>query len=62
MIKCDRIKVQLLRPEQKISEQPLSNFREVRLVTLTEVDGVRVDYFDKKVEWFPVNKLVYVLK
>lgn len=62
LIKYDRIKVQLVQAEQKISEQPLSDYREVRLVTLTRSDGVRVEYFDGDVEWFPVNTIVYVLE
>ncbi|CAG0123408.1 hypothetical protein RHDC2_00020 [Rhodocyclaceae bacterium] len=62
MIKHDRIKIQFVRPEQKISTQPLRNYREVRLVTLIKVEGVRVDYFDGGIEWFRENTLVYVLK
>ena len=62
MIKYDRLKIQLVIPEQKISKQPLRNFREVSLVTLKKGEGVRVEYFDGDIEWFPVNALVYVLK
>ena len=62
LIKHDRIKIHLVRPEQKISRQPLSGFREVRLVTLTKGEGVRVDYFDGGTEWFPVGTLVYTSK
>lgn len=57
----DRIKIQLVRSEQKISKQPLESYREVRQVTLTRTEGVRVDYFDGDIEWFPVNTLVYVI-
>ena len=62
MIKYDRLKIQLVVPEQKISRQPLSGFREVRLVTVTRGEGVRVDYFDGGIEWFPVSALVYTSK
>ena len=57
----DRTKIQLVRPEQKISKQPLGNYREVRQVTVTKTEGVRVDYFDGGIEWFPVNTLVYAV-
>ena len=56
----ERVKIQNVRPEQKISRQPLNNFREVREVSTT-CEGVRVDYFDGGIEWFPINTLVYVL-
>ena len=59
MIKHDRIKIQLVQPEQKISKQPLSGFREVRHVALVKGEGVRVDYFDGGIEWFPVGTLIY---
>jgi len=62
LIKNNRIKIQFVRPEQKISTQPLRNYREVRLVTLIKGEGVRVDYFDGGIEWFSENKLVFVLK
>jgi len=62
LLKYDHIKIQLVRPEQKISKQALSNFKEVRLVTTTKTDGVRVDFFDGHIEWFPINTVVYVLK
>ncbi len=61
LIKYDRIKIQLVRAEQRISKQPLSNYKDVRLVTLTKNEGVRVEYFDGNVEWFPVDAVVYVL-
>ena len=61
LIKYDRIKIQLVRPEQKISKQPLGGYRDVRLVTTTRNQGVRVDYFDGKIEWLPLNTIVYVL-
>lgn len=57
----DRTKIQLVRSEQKISKQPMESYREVRQVTLTKTEGVRVDYFDGDIEWFPVNTLVYVV-
>ena len=57
----DRIKIQLVRSEQKISKQPLESYRSVRQVTVTSTEGVRVDYFDGEIEWFPINTLVYVL-
>lgn len=57
----DRIKIQLVRAEQKISKQPLDDYREVRHVTVTKADGVRVEYFGGDIEWFPVNTLVYVV-
>lgn len=56
----DRTRIQLVRSEQKISKQPLEGYREVRQVTLTKTEGVRVEYFDGDIEWFPVNTLVYV--
>lgn len=56
----ERIKIQNVRSEEKISRQPLNNFREVREVSTTS-EGVRVDYFDGGIEWFPINTLVYVL-
>lgn len=62
MIKHDRIKIQFVCPEQKISKQALSGYKEVRLVTSIPGQGVRVDYFDGSIEWFAVNALVYVLK
>lgn len=62
MIKYDRIKVQLVHPEQKISTQPLRGFREVSLIALKKGEGVRVEYFDGDIDWFPINALVYVLK
>lgn len=61
MIKHDRIKIQMVRPGQKISKQPLSDYREVKLVTVTKGEGVRVDYFDGSIEWFQVSVLVYLL-
>lgn len=61
MVKYDRIKVQLVRPEERISAYSDDKYREVRLVTMTAGEGVRVDYFDGGIEWFPVNSLVYVL-
>lgn len=57
----DRIKIQQVQPEQKISKQPLESYREVRQVTMTKTEGVRVEYFDGEIEWFPVNTLVYVV-
>lgn len=57
----DRIKIQLVRSEQKISTQPLESYREVRQITVTNTEGVRVDYFDGEIDWFPINTLVYVL-
>lgn len=62
MIKHNRIKIQFVRPEQKISTQPLRNYREVRVVKMIKGEGVRVDYFDGGIEWFPENTMVYVLK
>ena len=62
MVKYDRIKIQFVRPEQRISKQPLGNYGEVRNVTLTRGEGVRVDYFDGDVQWFPVNALVYTVR
>lgn len=59
-LQYDRIKVQLVRSGQKISQQPLDSYREVRQATLTKTDGVRVEYFDGDIEWFQVNALVYV--
>jgi CRP-like cAMP-binding protein len=61
LIKYDRIKIQLVHPEQRISKQPLSGYRDVRLVTTTRNQGVRVDYFDGEIEWLPLNTIVYVL-
>jgi hypothetical protein len=61
VIKYNRIKIQFVRPEQKISEQPLSGYREVRQAALIKNNGVRVEYFDGGVEWFPVSTLVFVL-
>lgn len=61
LIKYDRIKIQLVRSEQKISKQPLSNYKEVRLVTSSKSEGVRVEYFDGNIEWFPFDAIVYVL-
>ena len=60
IITNDQIKVQLVRAGQKISKQKQSNFKEVRQVKVTK-EGVRVDYFDGGIEWFPVNALVFVL-
>ncbi len=60
-LSSDRIKIQLVRPEQKISKQPLESYRAVRHVTVTKTEGVRVDYFDGDIEWFQVNTLVYVV-
>lgn len=57
----DRIKIQYVRPEQRIRRNLHSHFREVRFVTVTDTEGVRVDYFDGGAERFPINKLVYVL-
>lgn len=61
LIKYDRIKIQLVRSEQKISKQPLSNYKEVRLITASKSEGVRVEYFDGNIEWFPFDAIVYVL-
>lgn len=61
LIKYDRIKIQLVRSEQKISKQPLSNYKEVRLITSSKSEGVRVEYFDGNIEWFPFDAIVYVL-
>ena len=61
LIKYDRIKIQLVHSEQKISKQPLSGYREVRMITTTKNQGVRVDYFDGGIEWFHINTVVYVL-
>ncbi len=57
----DRIKIQLVRPEQKISKQLFENYKEVRHVTLTKTEGVRVEYLDGDIEWLPVNTLVHVV-
>jgi hypothetical protein len=57
----DHIKIQYVKPEQQIRTDLHSEFREVRLVTVTRTDGVRVDYFDGGIDWFPLNKQVYVL-
>ena len=62
MITNDRIKIQSVRSEQKISKQPRSDFKEVRQVTVTKGDGVRVDYFNGGIDWFPVNTLVFVIR
>lgn len=61
LIQYDRIKIQLVHTEQKISKQPLSNYKEVRMVTTSKSEGVRVEYFDGHIEWFPLDTLVYVL-
>lgn len=61
LIKYDRIKIQLVRSEQKISKQPLSNYKEVRLITSSKNEGVRVEYFDGNIEWFSFDAIVYVL-
>lgn len=61
VLSYNRIKIQLVRPEQKISKQPLESYRDVRQVALTKTEGVRVEYFDGGIEWFPVNTLVYVV-
>ena len=61
LIRYDRIKIQLVHSEQKISKQPLSGYREVRMITTTKNQGVRVEYFDDGIEWFPINTIVYVL-
>jgi hypothetical protein len=61
MIKYDVIKIQYVRPEQKISEQPLSGYKEVRLVTRVKNNGVRVDFFDGDIKWFPLGASVFVL-
>ena len=62
MINSGRIKIQFVRPEQKISRQSLSGYREVRLVTAIKDHGVRVTYFDGGVEWFRSDTLVHVLR
>lgn len=59
-IKHGRIKIHLVQPGQMISREPLSGYKEVRQVTETQTDGVRVDYFDGEIEWFQNNTLVYV--
>jgi hypothetical protein len=61
VIKYDVIKIQFVRSEQKISEQPLSGYKEVRLVTPVKNNGIRVDFFDGDIKWFPVGTSVYVL-
>ena len=58
----NRIKVQYVCPEKKISKQPLTGYREVRSVTSFEGEGVRVEYFDGDIEWFADNTLVFLLK
>ena len=62
IITNDRIKIHLVRSGQKISKHSQGNFRDVRRVTVTKGYGVRVDYFDGGIDWFPVNALVFVLK
>jgi CRP-like cAMP-binding protein len=57
----NRIPIQQVRSEQKISMQPLGSYREVRQVTITKTEGVRVDYFDGDIKWFSINTLVYVV-
>ncbi|MBI3902040.1 MAG: hypothetical protein HY306_03725 [Nitrosomonadales bacterium] len=61
MIKYNRIKIQFIHAGQKISRQALSGYKEIRAVTVTRVNGVRVEYFDGGIEWFPLDTLVYVL-
>lgn len=61
-IRDDYIKVQFVKPEQKISKHPSGGFKEVRNITVTKMDGVCVEYVDEEVEWFPIGKLVYVMK
>lgn len=56
------IKIQFVKPEQKICKLPHGRFREVRSITVTKIDGVSVEYVDDDVEWFPIGKLVYVMK
>jgi CRP-like cAMP-binding protein len=57
----NRIPIHQVCSEQKISMEPLGNYREVRQVTVTKTEGVRVDYFDGDIKWFAVNTLVYVV-
>ena len=58
----DHIKVQLVKTGQKICKKSHNNFREARQVKLTNGEGVRVDYYDGGIDWFPVNALVLVLR
>jgi len=62
VINYDRIKIQFVCAEQRISKQPLNGYREIRSVNVIKNHGVRVIYFDGGVEWFPDNTLVHVLK
>jgi hypothetical protein len=62
VITKDHIKVQLVQTGQKISKKSQNNFKEVRHIKVTNGEGVRVDYFDGGIDWFPVSALVFVLR